>query len=473
MGLDVSSSVRLHALPFILLVAACAGRSAPPPLDLPAPNAASFLPAVRAQVESAYARAAGSPGDAEAVGRYGMVLDAYSQYDAARACYQRAHRLDPASFRWAYYLALLQEGRGDRAAAIATLRDALKLAPEYAPARIALSSMLRDSGEAEQARALAESAVRDAPGSAPARYALGRALAAMGQGAAAVPHLEEAVRIAPRYAAAHYALALAHRDLGHAEAGAREMALYEKNRHHDPPADDPLVDEIQRLNSGSLVHLRQADQLYQEKRFPEAAAAYESALAVQGEDKTIHTALVATYSQMKDWPKAEAHYRAAVAVDPAFAKAHFNMALVRAQQGDFRAAEELLRRALAADPDDAPARVQLAQVYEAMNQPAKAALEYRTALQKDPRAQQTRALLVRRLLADGRGREALDELLQLLAARDIRPEDAQRAVRQTYPKVGTPAQVARYLKDARRRAAARGDADLVATIDTELAALKR
>jgi protein O-mannosyl-transferase len=466
--------VRLNALlPLILAVAACARQAAPPPSDLPVPNAASFLPAVRAQVESAYARAAASPEDAEAVGRYGMVLDAYTQYDAARACYERAHRLDPASFRWAYYLALLQDARGDRAAAIATLRDALQRAPEYAPARIALSSMLRASGEAEQARALAESAVKDAPGSAPAHYALGQALAAKGQGAAAVPHLEEAVRIAPEYAAARYALALAHRDLGHAEASAREMALYEKSRDRDPPADDPLVDEIQRLNTGSLVHLRQADQLYKEKRFPEAAAAYESALAVQGEDKSIHTALVATYLQMKDWPKAEAHYQAAMAIDPAFAKAHFNMALVRAQQGDFKASEELLRKALAADPDDAAAHAQLAQVYEARNEPARAASEYRIALQKDPRAQETRALLVRRLLADGRGAEALDELLQLLVARDVPPEVARRAVRQAYAKVGTPAQVAGYLKDARRRAAGRRDADLVAIIDTELAALKR
>src|SRR6185295_11587595 len=200
--------------------------------------------------------AAASPGDAEAVGRYGMVLDAYTQYDAARACYERARGLDPASFRWAYYLALLQDARGDRAAAIATLRDALKLAPDYAPARIALSSMLLASGDAEQARALAEGAVKDAPGSAPAHYALGRALAAKGQGAAAVPHLEEAVRIAPGYAAAHYALALAHRDLGQAEAGAREMSVYEKSRDRQPPADDPLVDEIRRLNAGSLVHLR-------------------------------------------------------------------------------------------------------------------------------------------------------------------------------------------------------------------------
>lgn len=466
--------MRSHALLLVLLVgAACARRPAPPPPDLPAPNAAGFLPAVRAQVEAAYARAAASPEDGEAAGRYGMVLDAYTQYDAARACYERAHGLDPGSFRWGYYLARLQDAHGDRAAAIATLRGALERAPDYVPARIALSSMLLASGDGEQARALAERAVKDAPGSAPARYALGRALAAKGQRAEAVPQLEEAVRIAPGYAAAHYALALAHRDLGHAEAGARAMSAYEKSRDADPPADDPLVDEIRRLDSGSLVYLRQADQLYKEKRFAEAAAAYESALAVEGEDKSIHTALVAAYFQMKDWPKAEAHYKAAVARDPSFAKAHFNMALVRVQQGDFKGAEELLRKALAADPDDAPAHAQLAAVYEALKEPAQAVGEYRAALQKDPRAQETRALLVRRLLADGRGREALDELLQLLAARDIPPEAARRAVRQAYPKVGTPAQVAGYLKDARRRAAARGDGDLLAIIDAELAALTR
>jgi tetratricopeptide (TPR) repeat protein len=467
--------VRPHAaLSLLLSVAACGGRPAAPaaPLpDLPVPKLATFLPAVRDQIDAAYKRAAASPDDAEAVGRYGMVLEAYSQYDAARACYARARQLEPSSFRWAYHLALLQEAGNQRAAAIATLREALKIRPDDLPARLALASMLLASGAAEESRALAETAVKDVPGSAPSRYALGRALAALGRHAAAAGHLEEASRIAPRYAAAHYALALAYRDLGRPADGARHMEIYEKNRDAEPPTDDPLVEEVERLNAGSLVRVRQAEQLYDQGRLPEAAAEYESALALEGGDKWIHTALVSTYSRMSAWDKAEAHYRAALAIDAGFSKAHYNFALLKAERGDYRAAVDAFRKALAADPSDPATHTQLARVYELLNEPADAVRHYRLALEKDPRANQTRALLVNRLLADARGREALDEMLALLIAGDVRPEVARAALRQTYRRVGSPSQVAAYLRDARRRAEADGRADLVAAIDTELAAL--
>jgi tetratricopeptide (TPR) repeat protein len=469
----IESSVRwLAALSLLLSAAACGGGKTTPLPELPVPKSDTFLPAVRDQIDGAYKRAAARPGDAEAVGRYGMALDAYAQYELARVCYERAHRLDPRSFSWGYHLALLQNVGSDRAPAIATLREALKLRPDYLPGRLALASMLLDSGAADESRALAESAVKDAPRSARAHYALGRALAALRRHADAAERFRDALSIAPGYAAAHYALALAYRDLGTPAEGERHMALYQKSPEAGPPIDDPLIEEVERLNQGSLVHLRQAEQLYNQSRFPEAAEEYDRALALQGEDKTIHTALVATYLRMKAWDKAEAHYRAAVAIDPAFSKAHFNIALVRTQRGDYPGALAALQKALAADPTDAATHTQLGQVYELLHEPAKAVRHFRLALEADPHANQTRALLVNRLLADARGREALDELLQLLVAGDVRPEVARAAVRRTYPRVGSPRQVAGYLRDARQRAAAAGRTDLVAAIEIEITALQ-
>jgi tetratricopeptide (TPR) repeat protein len=464
--------VRLAAaLPLLMSVAACGGRASVPLPDLPAPKSASFLPAVRDQIDGAYRRAAASPDDAEAVGRYGMVLEAYSQYDAARACYARAHQLDPKAFRWGYHLALLQELGNDRAAAIATVREALEVRPDYLPARLALASMLLASGAAEESRAMAESAVAAAPASAPAHYALGRARAALRRPEAAAESLREAARLAPAFGAAHYALALAYRDLGRREDGERHMALYEKNRDADPPTDDPLVAEVERLNAGSLASVRQAEQLYNQNRLPEAAAEYERALALEGGDKWIHSALVLTYSRLNAADKAEAHYRAALALDPAFSKAHYNYALLKAERGDYAAAVDAFQKALAADPADAATHTQLARVYELQNEPARAIRHFRLALESNPGASQTRALLVNRLLAQARGREALDEMLLLLVADAVPRAQGQAALRQSYPRVGTPSQVRSYLADARRRALASGRSDLVAAIDTELAAL--
>lgn len=460
------------ALPLMLSLAACGGRPAPPLPELPAPKSGTFLPEVRGQIDAAHTRAAANPGDAEAVGQYGMVLEAYLQHDAARACYRRAHQLDPRSFQWAYHRARLEKLGTDRAAAVAAMRQALALRPDYLPARLELASMLLASGAAPESRALAEAAVKDAPSSAPAHYALGRAMAALGDHAAASAHLQDAARIAPGYAAAHYALALAYRDLGRTAEGERHMELYQKHRTADPPREDPLVEEVQRLHAGTIARVRRAEQLDNQGRFPEAADEYERALNRGGDDASIHAALVATYSRMAAWDKADAHYRAALALDPACSDAHHNFALLNVARGDYPAAVNAFQKALDADPLDPDTHTKLARVYEMTNQPDKAVRHYRLALEHDPSANQTRALLVNRLLADGRGREALDEMLRLLVAGDVPLPQAQATVRRMYPRVGSPVQVTGYLRDARRRAEAGGRADLVAAIDAELDALR-
>ena len=73
----------------------------------------SFPLSLREKVQSAYAAALARPQDALANGRLCMILQAYNKSDErAEDCYQRAHQLDPASFRWAYYLGSVQMNRG-------------------------------------------------------------------------------------------------------------------------------------------------------------------------------------------------------------------------------------------------------------------------------------------------------------------------------------------------------------------------
>jgi tetratricopeptide (TPR) repeat protein len=456
----------------LLALAGCA-RTTPGPLpELPAPASASFLPAVREQIDGAYRRAAASPGDPEASGQYGMVLHAYQQYQPARACYERAHELDPGSFRWAYYLAVLQEGTGQRAAALATAREALKIRKDDTPARLLLASLLLASGELEESRARAEAAVADAQGSAVAHYTYGRTLAALRQPAAAAEQLEAACRIAPDYAAAHYALALAYRDLGRTADAQREMAAYQQKHGAEPPVEDPLLLEVERKNAGALGRLRQAERLSSQGRFAEAAAAYEEALTIEKDDKWIHTALISTYSRMGAADKAESHYRAVLALDPAFPKAHFNFALLKAEQSDFPTAVAAFQKALAADPTDAAAHFQLGRVYELMKDNAKATQQFRLALEYDPRTSQPRIRLANRLLADGKAREALDPLLPLLVARDIPPDAAKTLLRRVYPRLGTPQQLAGQLREASQRARASGRTELAEAIDAELRTLE-
>src|SRR5262245_38013347 len=87
--------------------------------DLPAIVVESFGPEMREQVRKAYTDAQAKPRDAQASGWLGMTLHTYEQYESAAICYERAHRLAPAEFRWAYYLGIVQAalGRNGEAAA--------------------------------------------------------------------------------------------------------------------------------------------------------------------------------------------------------------------------------------------------------------------------------------------------------------------------------------------------------------------
>src|SRR3954463_9841906 len=83
---------RSQRMSVILLLALALARPADARLQptggdsLPRLEMGNFLPAIREQLQQAYAAADAHPTDPEAAGALGMVLDAYEQYDAAALC---------------------------------------------------------------------------------------------------------------------------------------------------------------------------------------------------------------------------------------------------------------------------------------------------------------------------------------------------------------------------------------------------
>ena len=99
--------------------------------ELPRILPQNFPPTIRDRIQKGYAAALANPRDALANGQLGMVLQAYSPTDErAEACYRRAHLLDPASFRWAYYLALVQAATGGCTTALPRLAEAFSHAAD-------------------------------------------------------------------------------------------------------------------------------------------------------------------------------------------------------------------------------------------------------------------------------------------------------------------------------------------------------
>src|SRR5262249_50979024 len=126
-----------YLLHWVLLASAAGGVPAIPSLN--PSHLARFEPAVREQLRNAPEAERATPTDAESAGQLGMILQAYELYDLAPGCFQRAHRLAPKSFRWAYYLGSLQAWLGKANEAVPMLRLASHLQPDYLPARVKLA----------------------------------------------------------------------------------------------------------------------------------------------------------------------------------------------------------------------------------------------------------------------------------------------------------------------------------------------
>ncbi len=105
---------------------------------LPKLDLSNTFPGVNAQIREANAAAQARPCDPNAVGKLGMVLDAYQQYAAAEICYHRANLLSPLNFSWAYDRAYVEMKLGRYRDASAEFQAALKLRPDYLPATLNL-----------------------------------------------------------------------------------------------------------------------------------------------------------------------------------------------------------------------------------------------------------------------------------------------------------------------------------------------
>src|SRR5271169_5555477 len=81
--------------------------------DLPKLTIADLPAEVRNQVQEAEDNARKNLQDAVASGKLGMLLDLYHRPGEAATCYERAHQLDAAEFKWLYYLGSLQAKQGD------------------------------------------------------------------------------------------------------------------------------------------------------------------------------------------------------------------------------------------------------------------------------------------------------------------------------------------------------------------------
>jgi tetratricopeptide (TPR) repeat protein len=454
-----------------LLVSVVLASPAAAPPDLPSLPLAQYPPELRARVSEALTRAVKEKLSAAATGVLCQLLHAYDQLESATACYRRARALDPAAFEWAYLDGIVHVRRGQPESAVAALREALRMRPRDLPARLKLADALYAAGDRDGSAALYEAILADDPRSPQALYGLGRVEAARGHTAAAAERFLEATRMFEAFGAAHYALALAYRDLGREEEARQRLALYQKHLLGVPPLDDPVSDQVRQLKGGALQHLAEGVRLGQANDLAGSVREHEHALQADPTLVQAHANLISLYARLERWDKAEQHYRAALALAPGLADVHYDHGVALTRQGRSTEAAGAFRQALDINPHHAPAHNNLGTLLLGESRLDEAARHFRAALRDDPRYRLAGFNLGRLLIAQGKLAEAIEQLQRIVTPEDEETPRYLYALASAYVRAGDRVNGIRYAREARQKAEALGQVQLVASIDKDLRGL--
>jgi tetratricopeptide (TPR) repeat protein len=442
-------------------------RSAAPEPELPAiPElvVADFATPVQQQIMDAHAQLQANPLDAKANVTLGNILHAYKLLPWAITCYERARLLDPDDYATAYYLGIASAQAGADAAAIVNLRTALRLHPEYAPARLRLAERLLKTGRLDEARALFEDLLASDADSPWAHHELAQVLTAQDEQQAAIDHNLRAVGLYDSFGPAHYALALAYRDRGETELAARHLARYQQYPESTPPRVDPLLEALLELDISASAHIRRAKRLEAAGHQADAVQALEQAVAMEPDSIEARSQLIRFYDALDDFDRAQQHYLAVTAIQPNAVMANLRFGTFLGRLGRLPEAATAFERALVSSPDNTMAHTLLGQALEEMQQPDAAEHHYRLAVASDPLNHQATILLARHLARTGRI-DAASPLLQ----KTLDTVEDNRAfylyqVALVYAAADRTATAQEYLQQARGAAARAGQHSLLEQI---------
>ena len=381
----------------------------PQPVDLALVSEPRLLQAA----ESAQKAVVHAPDEADTWGNLGNVYLVHGwEADAAR-CYQRAVKIDPAEFRWFYYLGL-STYKTDAQTAVDAFTKAIALDSDYPAVYVNHAHALRRLGRFEEARQQLANVIELDPENPFAELALGELSLASKQFKDAQIHLKRALKLNPAQSEAHAAMAQVALALGDKEAARHHAEAARKASKHTE-MDDPLWWEVVKVGvtakryaergtrymeigdfKNAVTELAVAASskpkdaeiwfnygivLLHTNRYGKAQKALEHALFIIDENdleggmspKTpteiafleIHSNynLGYVYERLGDRVKAIAAYKRAIELKPDFANAHSGLGVLYAKTGRIREGVALCKKATQLAPDNIEVQRSLATVY--------------------------------------------------------------------------------------------------------------
>jgi tetratricopeptide (TPR) repeat protein len=468
----VSRDLHTHVCVVLSGLAIVACRPEPLP-EIPAPAFDRFASPGREHMQSAFDAVRRDPLNAEANGRLGMIFHAYEQHAPAEAAYRRAHLLDRDAFRWVYLLALVQEARGNREGAIASLQAAIRLDPDFVPAELRLAELLLASGDLEAGASLYERLAVQHADLAAAQYGLGRVRAAREDTGGAIQAWEKACAMFPGFGSAHHALAGAYRKLGDTTRAEFHAAAHKRSPRAMPFLADRFEAEVQSLNQSAQVYLRRGIESADAGRLLEAAEEHERALQIDASLIQARVNLITLYARQGRSGLAEEHYRKTVAANPHNAEAHYNFGVMLMELGRRTEAKTAFRAAVDANPRHAEALNNLGYLLMEDGALAEAERHFTRAIANEPDHRLAHFHLGQLLVHRKDYVGAIRHFSRILEPEDDRTPGFLYALAATYGRSGRRDKALEVARIARGKAAALGQAGLVTAIDSDIARLEK
>lgn len=455
----------------VLLLSGAAGPGQAVPSLHPLPLD-TYPPAMRDAVSRAYKDAQARPADGAATGALATLLHAWEQWSAAHETYARAAALAPAAFDWKYLDACVLERLARPADAVARLREALAIRPDYLAARIKLAGALLETREMDESGRLFTALLDQAQAEPEALFGLGRIAAAQGRHDEAIQKFQRAIALFPEWGAVHYSLALSLRAIGRREEAQRALESHAKYGPRWPAVDDPVLAIVNAVRTDPPARVRRGQERAEEGDLDGAIEEYEAALAADKSLSIAHESLIALYGRTRNWARAEAHYRSALALGASHAEVHYDYGVLLGLQEKWDAAADAYRQAIAINPIYAEAHNNLGQVLERQRRLELALREYQSAVESQPTFRLARFNSGRMMIALGRPSDAIAVLDPLVEPRDAESARYVFALSVAHIRSGNKAAGMKWAADARARAADSGQLELAAAIDRELASIK-
>ena len=397
-----------------------------------------------------------------------MLLHAHQLIEAAQLFYSRAHILETDSFRWAYYLGVVESVRGRTTEAAVSYNAALALDAAYIPAKLAVADGSLDNGELENSERLYRETLALSPALPSAHFGLGRVHTARGDSISAIEEYEKACELHPGFSAAHYALVIAYRDLGEQQKAAHHLSLYQQNEAGRPVVEDPLLEEVRKQAAGADAYTRSGVELVNAGEFRRGAKLLERAVAINPKDEAAHLSLLIAYGHLGDQVHAEQQYRQSTKVFPDSAEIHFNYATILAQQGKVTEASKIFARVIEINPANANAHANLGYLLEEGGDPVSAVRHYRKSIENDPDNPTARFRLGRLALMEGNAQEAVEHFRAALRKERDQRDQVLYGLATANAMMGDFTKAVQFANQAREIALTLGHTALARSIETDL-----